>query len=371
MIDPCFNQIGIAAIAAYEPPRTLGNDWFNGTLSRKFVQHTGIQSRHVSSEDEVTMGVRAVEQLRRETGCNLQDCAAVVFVSPSFVPISIAQRYMDGQHAFDERLDVAARLLVAQLGFRPAHLMGINWFCSGYGMAMSLIGRHIAPRSGLAEHQFMLVVTASRISRITDYGCQQTGPLFGDMATATLLARTDSRRYPVHFKLAFASAEMRPADSSFFRFHLRENVLAPTPDGGHTSIPQRLVFSLDGMGIGDTAPRAMASALTEALQATHTRPDSVRFVVPHQAGVGIVRLATMKLEECGVHAEVVNGLTREIGNVSSSSVPYALRSLWPTLDGTIACPLAGVGAPDRAEVSQGCILLEATQAHKNMLPCAQ
>jgi 3-oxoacyl-[acyl-carrier-protein] synthase III len=125
------------------------------------------------------------------------------------------------------------------------------------------------------------------------------------------------------------------------------------------------------MGIGDMAPRAMASALTEALQATHTRPDRVQFVVPHQAGAGIVRLATMKLEECGVHGEVVNGLTREIGNVSSSSVPYALKALWPKLDGTIACPLAGVGTPGRAEISQGCILLESTPAHKKAQACSQ
>lgn len=364
MIEPCFNQVGIAAIATYEPPQRLDNNWFNGTLPRKFVQHTGIESRHISSEDEVTMGVRAVEQLQRETGCALRDCAAVVFASPSFVPLSIARRYADRQPVSAERLDVAARWLVDRLGIRPAHTVGINWFCSGYGKALSLMGRHIAPRCNLAGDRFMLVVTATRISRITDYGCKQTGPMFGDMATATLLATTGSRQYPIHFKLAFASAEMRPADGAFFGFDLRENVLAPTSEGGYTSIPRRLVFSLNGMGIGDAAPRAMADAVTEALGATHTDPAKLRFVVPHQAGTGIVRLATMKLEEGGVRGEVVNGLTREIGNVSSSSVPYALKTLWPKLEGTIACPLAGVGPPGRAEVSQGCILLESTQAHQ-------
>jgi hypothetical protein len=33
-------------------------------------------------------------------------------------------------------------------------------------------------------------------------------------------------------------------------------------------------------------------------------------------GEGIVRLATMKLEEVGLHTEVVHGLTSDVGNVS-------------------------------------------------------
>ena len=53
---------GISAIAAYEPPWKLDNDWFSEILPRKFVQHTGILSRRISTEDEVAMGIRAVEK---------------------------------------------------------------------------------------------------------------------------------------------------------------------------------------------------------------------------------------------------------------------------------------------------------------------
>ncbi len=71
----------------------------------------------------------------------------------------------------------------------------------------------------------------------------------------------------------------------------------------------------------------------------------------------------MKLEEIGVRGEVINGLTSDVGNVSSCSVPYALRKTWNRLQGTIVCPTAGVGHPGDAEVSQGCIILQATEAH--------
>ena len=85
------------------------------------------------------------------------------------------------------------------------------------------------------------------------------------------------------------------------------------------------------------------------------------FVVPHQAGTGVVRLTAMKLEELGIRGEVINGLTRDVGNISSSSVPYALQQNWDRLHGTIICPTAAVGRPGRAQLSQGCIVLKATR----------
>src|SRR5574340_1332896 len=91
--------VGLAAIATYEPPWVLGNEWFNGPLSRKFVQHTGILSRRISSEDEVTMGVRAVKNLQTQTGCDLRDCVAVIFASSSLVHGHVARRYLSEEQA--------------------------------------------------------------------------------------------------------------------------------------------------------------------------------------------------------------------------------------------------------------------------------
>ena len=186
------------------------------------------------------------------------------------------------------------------------------------------------------------------------------------MATATLLSRIDSRKYPVRFKLLLARAKMQPAGGVFFDYDLRSNVLAPTSDGGRNLAARRLVFSLDGMGIADAAPRAMSDAFAAMLQTTGLRPEDVQFVVPHQAGTTIVRLAAMKLEEIGVRGAVMNGLTSHIGNVSSCSVPYALKKSWDDLNGVIACPTAGVGTPGKAEVSQGCVLFRAVPPRRRM-----
>jgi 3-oxoacyl-[acyl-carrier-protein] synthase III len=359
-------RIGISAIAVYEPPWVVDNAWFGDSLPRKFVQHTGIRSRRISQADEVTMAVRAVESMQREMCCSLQGCTALVFVSPSVVPAAVVQRPACGPDLRPELLRTMARRCADRLGLSACRTVGLNWFCSGYTRALSLVQHRLLPRLALGRDEFVLVVTVSRISQITDYGCPETAPLFGDLATATVLARSDSQKYPVHFELLAAIAEMQPADKVLFDFHWRENVIVPTPDGGRTCDPRRLVFSLDGLGIGDAAPRAMANATYAALRNKHIPASGVQFVVPHQAGAGIVRLATMKLDEIGVHGKVVNGLTSEVGNTSSCSIPFALRREWQALDGVIACPSAGVASPGKARIMQGCVLLQTTAFHRNL-----
>lgn len=362
--------VGISAIATWQPPWMLGNDWFGDTIPRKFVHHTGIQSRPISEEDEVTMALRAAKNLQREVGCDWRNCATVVFASPSFIPLAVAKKYLGPAQLQRERLGRAAQRFVRRMRLPKCPVYGLNWFCSGYSKALSIAQERAATCLHLQQNQFILVITTNRISRITDFSCKQTAALFGDMATATLLARSDSPLYPSHFTLLHAAAEKQPADGAFFDFHLRQHVLCPQRDGGRDYAPERLVFSLDGMAVADAAPRAMSQAVARALEEARVSPADIRFVVPHQAGTGIVRLAAMKIEALGIPGEVINGMTSEVGNVSSCSIPYALKKNWNRLDGIIACPTAAVGDPGQPEMSNGCILLRATPLHSKQASAA-
>jgi 3-oxoacyl-[acyl-carrier-protein] synthase III len=363
MADRRHPPLGIAAISVHEPGWELGNDWFGEAMPRKFSRHTGIEARGISLEDEVTMGVQAVKKLQRETGFDLGSCRGMLFVSPSFIPPGIARRYLDPRAAAAEQPGEAARQVARRLGLPAARAVGINWFCCGYSRGLELVQTRWAPRLGLSRDDTVLVVVATRISRITDYGCSQTGGLFGDMASATLLAPLASRRQPAHFELIHARAERRPADRPYFDFQVRTEVPVPVPGGGRRAAARRLVYSLDGMGIAETAPRAMSAAVASALAATGLTAADLRFVVPHQAGAGIVRFTGMQLDGLGFRGELVNGLTSKTGNVSACSVPHALRHEWNRLTGLVACPTAAVGAPGRPEVLQGCVLLKATAHH--------
>jgi len=363
MVARPATRLGIAAIAIHEPAWRLDNAWFGDTMPRKFAHHTGIESRRISPVDEVTMGLAAVRTLQRETGCRLADCRGVMLVSPSFIPASVARRHLDPETIAAERPGEAARRLVARLGIAGCRAVGINWFCCGYSRAIELVQHRWAPRLGLRRNEYVLVVVASRISRITDFGCGQTAGLFGDMASATLVTTTANQRHPIHFEIVHAVAEKQPADRPAFDFHLRHDVPVPAPRGGREHAAQRLVYALDGMAIAELAPRAMAAATAASLAATRLVAADVDFVVPHQAGTGIVRFTGMQLDTLGIRGEVINGLVARTGNVSACSVPHALRETWPRLQGLVACPTAAVGSPGRPEVLQGCVLLRSTPHH--------
>ena len=357
-------RLGIAAIAIHEPAWRLDNDWFGDTMPRKFAHHTGIESRGISPVDEVTMGLAAVRTLQKQTGCSLANCRGIMLVSPSFIPPSVALRHLEPEARAAERPTAAARRLVARLGLNRCRAVGINWFCCGYSRALALVHRRWAPRLGLRRGEYVLVVVATRISRITDYGCGQTAGLFGDMASATLVTTTANRRHPVHFEIVHAAAEKQPAARPAFDFHVGHDVPLPAARGGRTRAAERLVYSLDGMAIAELAPRAMAAATASSLAAAKLQPADVDFVVPHQAGTGIVRFTGMQLDSLGVRGELINGLVARTGNVSACSLPHALAQTWTRLRGLVACPTAAVGSPGRPEVLQGCVLLRATPLHE-------
>ena len=316
-------------------------------------------------EDEVALAIHATEKLIAETGCDMRNCAALVFTSPSFVPMPVARELMDESRAEQEELHLAAERFVDRIGIQPRQVIATNTYCAGYATALSAVLQTINPTIDLQQDEFILVLTASRISRITDYACRQSSALFGDLATATMISRLDNISNPVHFELFGARVEEVATNRPFFEFSLRKQVLAPTCEGGQRFDPERVVFSLDGMGIADTAPRAMASAASDMLEETGLEPQNIQYIVPHQAGSGIVRFAEMKLREAGFTADVINGMTSTVGNVSSGSVPFTLDKLWHQLDGNILCPVASVGPPGKCAVSQGCIALRSTAAHQS------
>jgi len=355
--------LGIAALAIHQPPWELENSWFGEAMPRKFAHHTGIEARAISLDDEVMMGIHAIRRIQQETRCDLAACRGLVFVSPSLIPPSVAQRHLDPDQAAVERPTRAARQLARGFGMRRCRAIGLNWFCCGYSRALDVVSRRWAPRLALGRDEFLLIVVATRISRITDYACGQTAGLFGDMASATLIAPLESRRHPPHFEILHAHAERRPVERPAFDFHMRPHVPVPAPDGGRAFDPERLVYSLDGMAIAETAPRAMSAAVVRALAESGLTGNAVDHIVPHQAGTGIVRFTGMKLEEHGIGGELVNGLVRRTGNVSACSIPHALHATWGRLRGLVACPTAAVGSPGRPEVLQGCILLRSTPHH--------
>jgi hypothetical protein len=189
-------SLGISAIAVHQPAWELENAWFGDTMPRKFAHHTGIEARRISLDDELTMGLQAVRQLQRDTGCNLADCRGIAFVSPSFIPPSTARQHLPPADVERERPSHAADELSRALGLARCRTVGLNWFCCGYSRALALVCRRWAPRlalrKGWGDRRHPLGIAAHHIGQ---HRLTRTGRNRGNRPTQDILEPPNS---PLH-----------------------------------------------------------------------------------------------------------------------------------------------------------------------------
>jgi 3-oxoacyl-[acyl-carrier-protein] synthase III len=428
--EPSYGIAAIALYDPSHHELRLSNAWFEsrGIIGRKFVAHTGIVSRGISFLSEQEMAMRAIESLKLQTGFDVNDCAGLVLSSCSLVPsdqpdwrrdclralgrwealhkriapatglseeLLLTLEWNDefkdwqGIRRLADRIGISVEQLGAlernylrevgsleettaaiacELAMPPAKARGLNWGCSGYVRGWQALEDDLIPTVRLTSEQFFLLVTVGRTSKFTDFGASDTGALFGDFATATLITHRENPLHPPrlllrHASTALAETRLLSPDAALlsealFDYQRRTNVLTPTPDGGDDRVPDRLCWTMDGVGVLYAAGPAMACAVERALDGLQIDVAGIEWLLGHQPGRKVMERAAIGLREQGYRGQLPLGLMATTGNVSCSSIPHALSSHWDQLDGLVACPAIGMYAPGSRFMSQGCLVFE-------------
>ncbi|HKD38176.1 MAG TPA: hypothetical protein VKB78_15290 [Pirellulales bacterium] len=432
--ESSYGIAAIAVYDPSEDELTLPNAWFEsrGIIGRKFVAHTGILSRGISFLAEQEMALRATENLKLQTGFDANDCAGLVLSSSSLVPSDQPDWRLDCLRALGRWEDLHTRIapatglppellrslewndefkdwqgvrrLAIQIGLGeeqlrelehnylrdlgsledtaiavareislpPTHVRGLNWGCSGYVRAWQTLEDELLPMSRATPEQFFLLVTVGRTSKFTDFGAADTGALFGDFATATLITHRENPVHPPRLMLRHASTALAETRSlspdaallgeALFDYERRTDVLAPTPGGGDRRVPERLCWTMDGVGVLYAAGPAMSGAVGRALDGLQAGVAEIEWLLGHQPGRKVMERAAGGLRQEGYRGQLPFDLTATTGNISCSSIPHALVTHWDQLDGLIACPAIGMYAPASRFMSQGCLVFETVAA---------
>jgi 3-oxoacyl-[acyl-carrier-protein] synthase III len=425
-------EIGIAAIGIYEPAKhelNLPNEWYerHGVIGKRFAVNTGVQVRGISFLNEREMAMRAIAELRQKTRLDFRRCAGVVLSSCSLIPetadwrkncikalgdwdvlnetigplTGIPRETLQAWAWNDElldwdRLNAAARVvgiteaqvatiartymqkfgsleetakdIAVGLGLSPDQARGVNSGCSGFVKAWETAQTGLAEAMAAAPDSFILLLTASRHSKYIDFGASDTGALFGDFATATLVTRADHPSHPARLVLrrqttALPEARTLSPDGVrgagiLFDYERRKHVLRPEPDGSEGRDAERVCWTMDGPGVVYAASPAFLGALDQAVAASGVRYEDIDWCLGHQPGEKLAHRATDGLRKRAYCGELPMSLTRETGNITCSSIPHALHSYWDRLHGIVACPAMGMHAPGSDRMSQGCLLFE-------------
>ena len=303
----------IVGTGSYLPARSVSNAELQTTIETSdewIVSRTGIESRHVAADGEMTsdLAFQACQRAMQAAGVEAGEIDLIICATTT--P--------------DMVMPSTACLLQAKLGVKQGAAFDVQAVCTGFIYALALADKLVA--SG--AHKCALVVGAEVFSRLLDWTDRRTCVLFGDGAGAVVLKpSTEPGIYSSHLHADGSLSHILQVDGGIANGVVRGNPFV----------------QMDGQAVYRTAVRVLAECAHEALNHSAMSIADVDWLVPHQANIRILNTTADKL---GLPIEKVVTTVARQGNTSAASVPLALDAA--VRDGRIKTGqtvlLVGVGA---------------------------
>jgi 3-oxoacyl-[acyl-carrier-protein] synthase-3 len=291
----------IRGIGTYLPDRILTNadlEKIVDTTDEWIVSRTGIRERHIAADGQYTSDLAAAASLRAIADAGLSpndiDAILVATVTP------------------DTPFPSTAAFVQQKIGVSNCcPCIGIEVGCSGvmYGLELGTGLLH----SG--SYRNILVISADKLTAITDWQDRSTCVLFGDGAAAFVLTVDSTRARMLVEGIHIA------ADGSGAEFLIQPGGGCRMPATDESVKNRQHFLKMNGAEVFKCAVKHMAAALDSLFARCGISADQVRFFAPHQANMRIIE-ATAKY----VNLPMERFLTviHRTGNTSSASVGIAM-----------------------------------------------
>lgn len=289
----------ITGVGAYLPEYRLTNDELSrmvDTNDEWIMTRVGIKERRIlkePGEGASFMGARAIENLIEKTGVTRDEIDLVICttVTP------------------DAPIPATAAIICDKVDIRHALAFDINGACSGFLYGLDLAAQYI--RSGSKKK--VVLVSAEKMSAITDFTDRTTCVLFGDAATAVLIEPTEENIGLMdtnlhtdgmgrHWLKIIAGGSQRPASHETVDNH------------------EHFVYQ-EGKQVFKYAVTRMADAAEEIMKRNNLTADNIAWLVPHQANLRIIA-ATAERMELDKSKVMIN--IEKYGNTTSATIPLCL-----------------------------------------------
>lgn len=285
----------VAGCGSYLPERVLSNDDLAQrveTTDEWIRKRTGIGSRHIAADDQLTSDLAVAAARRALTAAGMAASELDLVICATATP--------------DETFPATATRVQAALGMERGAAFDVQAVCSGFVYALTVADAML--KSGQARSA--LVIGAEIFSRILDWQDRGTCVLFGDGAGAVILkSEAIAEEAPTRGLLA----------SHIFSDGRHHDALYV--DGGPASTQTAGHLRMDGREVFRHAVVRMAEAMEAALESAGLNAEDVDWMVPHQANVRIIEALAKRLE---FPMERVVLTVQDHANTSAASIPLAL-----------------------------------------------
>jgi 3-oxoacyl-[acyl-carrier-protein] synthase-3 len=163
------------------------------------------------------------------------------------------------------------------------------------------------------RYKKIIVLSAEKMSSITDYTDRATCPLFGDGAAAVLVEPTEEN-------VGLMDARLYTDGVGLSHLHMKAGGSAYPSSEETVKGRQHFVYQ-EGQAVFKYAVTNMADVSAEVMERNGLTEKDINWLVPHQANLRIID-ATVK--RCGVSYDKVMINIERYGNTSSATIPLCL-----------------------------------------------
>ncbi len=289
----------ISGIASYAPDDILDNEMLSkmvDTNDEWITTRVGIKERRIlkdPSKGSSFMGIKCVERLLESTGTKPEEVDLLICATTN--P--------------DYRFPSTGSIIAHQCGLKNAYSYDLQAACAGFLVALQDGSAYI--RSGLRKK--VIVVSAEKMSSMTNYTDRATCPLFGDGAGAMLLEPTEENVGIIDgvFHIDGEGLEhlWMPAGGSAL------------PASHETVDAQQHYVIQDGRNVYKNAVTDMLESSQEVMERNNLTCENIYWFCSHQANLRIIEAVGARL---GIDPAKVLVNIEKYGNTSAASIPLCL-----------------------------------------------
>jgi 3-oxoacyl-[acyl-carrier-protein] synthase-3 len=303
-----FNGVGISGISVCIPKNKLinkefGRQLFDEETLNKTIQTTGIERRHVTSDNICTSdlcfeaAIKLLNDKRTETG----DIDVLIFVSQT--P--------------DFRIPATACLLQDRLGLsKETAAFDINMGCSGYVYGLSAAFSY-ANIPGIKK---VLLLVGDTVTKFASQKDKASALLFGDAGSATLVEKKDFENSCFSLNTDGSGFEVLHIKAGGYRHPSSiESFKDIISDDGSIRNNEQLL--MDGGEIFNFTIREVPKDINGLLQYAKIPIEEIQHLILHQANKYILDFLVKKIK-CPPEKVVFS--LQNYGNTSSASIPLTI-----------------------------------------------
>jgi 3-oxoacyl-[acyl-carrier-protein] synthase-3 len=209
-----------------------------------------------------------------------------------------------------------ANIICHKTNIRKAFGYDINAGCSGFLYSLVTASQFI--EAGMCKK--VIVVGAEKMSSIVDYTDRSTCVIFGDGAGAVLLE-------PTHEDLGLMDSYLETDGKGWVHLHQKAGGSLKPPTHKTIDAREHYIYQ-EGQPVFKVAVVKMADASELILKRNNLTPETLTWLVPHQANLRIIEATGRRL---GISKEKVMINIHKYGNTTAATIPLCLWEWEPKL----------------------------------------